>query len=108
MTVDDKDLVAIHSLTQLAVHGQTDKGDRGEIAAGVVRVLKERLAKLDDQKLASFVIGRRYAAHAQPRRTLPHGGPSRDSRTGVCAQASMCISAGVFFHTTGSAGVGHV
>jgi hypothetical protein len=28
VTVDDKDLGAIHSLTQLAVRGQADKGDR--------------------------------------------------------------------------------
>ncbi len=27
VTVDDKDLVAIHSLTQLAVNGQTVKGE---------------------------------------------------------------------------------
>ena len=28
VTVDDKDLGVIHSLTQLAVRGQADKGDR--------------------------------------------------------------------------------
>ena len=37
VTVDDKDLVAIHSLTQLAVRGQTDKGDRRAIAAALRR-----------------------------------------------------------------------
>ena len=47
VTVDDKDLVAMHSLTQLAMRGQADKGDRRGIAAGVARALRERPAKFD-------------------------------------------------------------
>ena len=130
VTVDDKDLVAIHSLTQLAVHGQTDKGDRGEIAAGVVRALKERLAKLDDQKLATFVIGRRYAAHARTAaanaaswglipplkfpslaspgaahwgvgRAAGGGGEVRGERILLGDVGRMCMSAGLFFDTVG-------
>ena len=37
VTVDDQGLVAIHSLKQLAVRGQTDKGDRRAIAAALRR-----------------------------------------------------------------------
>ena len=65
VTVDDKDLVAIHSLTQLAVRGQTDKEDRLAIAAAVAQALKGRLAKFDQENPATFFIGRRYAAHAR-------------------------------------------
>jgi tetratricopeptide (TPR) repeat protein len=50
VTVDDKDLVVIHSLTQLAVRGQTDKGDRRALAAAVARALEGRLAKFDHEK----------------------------------------------------------
>jgi hypothetical protein len=56
VTVDEKDLVAIHSLTQLAVRGQTDKGDRRAIAECVARALKERLAKFDHQKATSSEV----------------------------------------------------
>jgi hypothetical protein len=63
--VDHKDLVAMHSLTQLAVRGQTDKADRQALAAAVAHALKERLAKFDNKKPATFFIGRRYAAHAR-------------------------------------------
>jgi tetratricopeptide (TPR) repeat protein len=127
VTVDDKDLVAIHSLTQLAVHGQTDKGDRRVIAAGVVRALKERLAKFDDQKPATFFVGRRYAAHARAAaanaaawglipglpalaspgaahrvgRAAGGGGEARDGRSLLGDVQGMCLSAGVFFHTMG-------
>jgi hypothetical protein len=65
VTVDDKDLGAIHSLTKVAVRGQADKGDRRGSAAAVARGLKERLAKFDHQKPSTFFIGRRYAAHAR-------------------------------------------
>jgi tetratricopeptide (TPR) repeat protein len=65
VTVDDKDLVAMHSLTQLAVRCQTDKEDRRGIAAAVARALEGRLAKFDNAKPATFFIGRRYAAHAR-------------------------------------------
>jgi hypothetical protein len=44
VTVDDKDLVAIHSLTQLAVRGQTDTGDRRTLAAAFAQALEWRLA----------------------------------------------------------------
>ena len=56
VTVDDKDLVVIHSLTQLAVRGQTDKGDRRALAAAVARALEGRLAKFDQQRPATFFI----------------------------------------------------
>ena len=65
VTVDDKDLVAIHSLTQVAVRGQTDKRDRRALAADVARALEGRLAKLHHHKPSTFFIGRRYAAHAR-------------------------------------------
>jgi hypothetical protein len=65
VAVDDKDLVAMHSLTHLAVRGQTDKGDRRGIAAAVALALSERLAKFDHLKPATFFISRRYAAHAR-------------------------------------------
>jgi tetratricopeptide (TPR) repeat protein len=126
VTVDDKDLVAIHSLTQLAVRAQMDKGDRRGIAAAVVRALKERLAKFDHQKPATFFIGRRYAAHARavaanavawglipgfPALALPgaaHWGVGRAAGGGGEARGGtsllgdvrgMCRSAGIFFHT---------
>jgi len=57
VTVDDQGLVAIHSLKQLAVRGQTDKGDR--------RVPEERLEKFNHHNPSTFFIGRRYAAHAR-------------------------------------------
>jgi hypothetical protein len=72
VTVDDKDLVAIHSLTQLAVRGQTDKGDRRGIAAAVARALKQRLAKFDHQKPSLSAAGT-LPTHVPPRRTLPWG-----------------------------------
>ena len=65
VTVDDKDLVAMHSLTQLTVRGQTDKGDRQALAATVARALVGRLAKFYPEKPATFFIGRRYAAQAR-------------------------------------------
>jgi hypothetical protein len=53
VTVDNKDLVAMHSLTQLAVRGQADKGDRRGIAAAVAQGINERL-ELDHEKPATF------------------------------------------------------
>jgi hypothetical protein len=84
VAVDEKDLVAMHSLTQLAVRSQADKGDRRGIAAAVARALMERLAKFDNKKPATFFIGRRYAAHARAAAAntaaTPEPAPSRDSR----------------------------
>ncbi len=58
VTVDDKDMVAMHSLAQqLAVRGQSDKGDRQALAAAVARELDGRLAKFDHQKPATCFIG---------------------------------------------------
>ena len=131
VTVDDKDLVAMHSLTQLAVRAQTDKGDRRGIAAAVARALTERLAKFDHQKPATFFIGRRYAAHARaaaanaaawglipgfPALASPgaaHRGVGRGAGGGGEAHAErsllddvreMCMSAGVFFQTVAVGG----
>jgi hypothetical protein len=129
VTVDDKDLVAMHSLTQLAVRGQTDKGDRRGIATAVARALKERLAKFDHEKPATFFIGRRYAAHARAAaanaaawgiipgfpalaapcaahrgvgRATGGGGEARGGRSLLGDVLEMCLSAGTFFHTVGA------
>ncbi len=56
VTVDDKDRMAIHSLTHLAVRDQTDKGDQRALAAAVARALEGRLAKFDQQRPATFFI----------------------------------------------------
>jgi tetratricopeptide (TPR) repeat protein len=128
VTVNDKDLVVIHSLTQLAVRAQTDKGDRRAIAAGVVRALKERLAKFHHHKPSTFFIGRRYAAHARaaaanaaawglipgfPALASPgaaHRGVGRGAgglgeaqggRSLLVDVRGMCRSAGVFFQEVG-------
>jgi hypothetical protein len=128
VTVDDKDLVAIHSLTQLAVRGQTDKGNRRGIAECVVRALKERLAKFHHQKHSTFFIGRRYAAHARTAaanvaawglipgfpalaspgaahrgvgRAAGGGGEARGGRSLLSDLQGMCMSAGTFFKTVG-------
>jgi hypothetical protein len=128
VTVDDKGLAAIHSLTQLAVRCQTDKGDRRGIAAAVARGLKERLAKFDNQKPATFFIGRRYAAHARAAaanaaawglipgfsalaspgaahrevgRAAGGGGEVRGGRSLQGDVHGMCHSAGHFFQNVG-------
>ena len=128
VTVDDKDLGAIHSLTQLAVRGQADKGDRRGSAAAVARGLKERLAKFDHQKPSTFFIGRRYAAHARAAaaniaawglipglpalaspgaahrgvgRAVGGGGEARGGRSLLGDVHGMCMSAGTFFQTVG-------
>jgi tetratricopeptide (TPR) repeat protein len=119
VTVDDKNLVAIDSLTQLAVRAQTDKGDRRAIAAGVVRALKERLAKFNHLKPSTFFIGRRYAAHARAAaanaatwglipgfRLWRHqgaggGGEARGGRRLLRDMQGMCMSAGLFLQTVG-------
>ena len=128
VTVDDKDLGAIHSLTQLAVRGQADKGDRRGSAAAVARGLKERLAKFDHQKPSTFFIGRRYAAHARAAaaniaawglipglpalaspgaahrgvgRAVGGGGEARGGRSLLGDVLGMCMSAGTFFETVG-------
>jgi tetratricopeptide (TPR) repeat protein len=125
VTVDD--LGAIHSLTQLAVRGQADKGDRRGIAAAVARGLKERLAKFDHQKPSTFFIGRRYASHARAAAAnaaawgfIPGlaalespgaahrgvgqavgGGEARGGRSLLGVVHGMCMSAGTFFQTVG-------
>jgi len=128
VTVDDKDLGAIHSLTQLAVRGQADKGDRRGSAAAVARGLEERLAKFDQQKPSTFFIGRRYAAHARAAaaniaawglipglpalaspgaahrgvgRAVGGGGEARGGRSLLGDVHGMCMSAGTFFQTVG-------
>ena len=128
VTVDDKDLGAMHSLTQLAVRGQADKGDRRGSAAAVARGLKERLAKFDHQKPSTFFIGRRYAAHARAAaaniaawglipglpalaspgaahrgvgRAVGGGGEARGGRSLLGDVHGMCMSAGTFFQTVG-------
>ena len=123
VTVDDKDLGAIHSLTQLAVRGQADKGDRRGSAAAVARGLKERLAKFDHQKPSTFFIGHRYAAHARAaaaniaawglipglpalaagaahrrvRRAAGGGGEAHGKRSLLGDVREMCMAAGIFF-----------
>ena len=80
VTVDEKDLVSIHSLTQLAVRGQTDTGDRRAIVECVVRAAKERLDSSTSTSLRpSLLAAGMLPPHAPPRRTLPRGGSSRDS-----------------------------
>jgi hypothetical protein len=67
VTVDNKDLEAMHSLTQLDVRTQTDTGDWRDTAAAVARTVKKRLAggrifelrggsRRDHQKPATFFI----------------------------------------------------
>jgi hypothetical protein len=106
VTVDEKDLVAIHSLTQLAVRAQTVKGDRRALAAAVARAIKERLAKFDHQKPDTFFIGRWYAAaaaNAAAKGLIP-GFPASPGSRSVCgwwrpaspgaAHWGVCRSAG--------------
>ncbi len=110
VTVDDKDLVAMHSLTQLAVRGQTVKGDRRELAAAVARALEERLSKFDHFKSATFFIGHRYAAHARAVAAnatawglIPAvvGGEARGGRRLLEDVRVNCMTAGLFFKTVG-------
>ena len=107
VTVDDKELVAMHSLTQLAVRGQTVRGDLREIARAVARGLTERLAKFDQQNPSTFFIGRRYAAHARATAAnaaawgliLVAGGEARGGRSLLVDVREMCMAAGIFFQT---------
>ena len=111
VTVDDKDLVAMHSLTQLAVRGQTVKGDRRALAAGVVRAIKEKLAKFHHHNPSTFFIGRRYVAHARAAAAnsaawglIPvpgGGGEARGGRSLLGDVRVMCMSAGNIFQNMG-------
>ena len=65
VTVDDKRVVAMHALTQRAVRGLTDTAARMALVADVAGALSAKLAKFDEHKLATYFIGRRFAAHAK-------------------------------------------
>jgi len=63
--VDDTGCVAMHAVTQRVVRDWfMRKAQRPMLVASLAAVLKSKLCKYDDDKPATFFIGRRYARHA--------------------------------------------
>jgi len=65
VTVDDTGCAAMHAVTQRVVRDWlTPTAQRPVLVAALAAVLASKLLKFDDEKPATFFIGRRYARHA--------------------------------------------
>ena len=63
--VDDTGCVAMHAVTQRVMRDWfMRKAQRSMLVASLAAVLRSKLCKYDDDKPATFFIGRRYARHA--------------------------------------------
>jgi len=63
VTVDDTGCAAMHAVTQRVVRRLTPKAQRPVLVAALAAVLASKLLKFNDEKPATFFIGRRYAVH---------------------------------------------
>jgi len=65
VTVDNTGCAAMHAVTQLVVRDWlTAKAQRPVLVAALAAVLASKLLKFNEEKPATFFIGRRYARHA--------------------------------------------